>query len=92
MRKPTKQQLILFKILHGYPDGIRLGELRCLFYKIHTPRRNTHYFQQMKRNSRMSSWLNTLRRDGLIYINIGYLYEPWNDLYSLTDRAKDLIK
>ena len=91
MKGPTKQQLILFKILLNYPDGIKLGELRVLFYQIHTPKRNSHYSNEMKRNSKMSAWLNTLSRKGLIYINRGAFYQPWSDYYSLTDKAKDLI-
>ena len=68
MKKITIQRKILFEILAEHKEGLTLGDLRVKFYQRHKPKINHGYHNEMRRNSRMSSWLNQLWRDGKIYI------------------------
>ena len=79
--KTTTQRKILFEILSDYTQGLTLGHLRVKFYQKHTPQINYKFSYEMKRNSRMSAWLNQLCRGGEIYINRCGDQSDW--LYSL---------
>ena len=83
----TKQQKILFKILN-FEEELNLGDIRVKFYGIHTPKINHGYHNEMRRNSRMSAWLNSLELKGLVYID---RYDVDNLKYSLTDKGKNLL-
>ena len=87
MKKLTIQQRILFKILNSGKE-FTLGCLRVEFYRVHKPRINHRYHNEMRRNSRMSAWLNTLSYDGLVYINRDNV-DNW--IYELTELGKEKL-
>ena len=83
----TTQQRILFEILDSNEE-FNLGDLRVRFYKIHKPRINHGYHNEMRRNSRMSAWLNSLSYAGFVYID---RYDIDNWLYKLTDLGREKL-
>ena len=81
MKKITIQRKILFEILAEHKEGLTLGDLRVKFYQRHTPKINHGYHNEMRRNSRMSAWLNQLSNEGKIVIDRYGWPSDW--LYSL---------
>jgi len=82
--KLTAQQKKVLEILKNNPQ-IKLGDLRQRFYSIHTPN-STRLSNVMKRNSRMSSWMNQLCEKGLV--DISYIQQT----YKASDKALLLLE
>lgn len=67
-----------------------LGSLRVEYYSIYTPKENTRFSNVMKRNSRMSAWLNQLRDKGLIRINHNFDL-PSTNTYLITQKGIEAL-
>lgn len=69
---------------------MELGSLRVEYYSRFTPKENTKFSNVMKRNSRMSAWLNQLRDKGLIRINHNFDFPSMNG-YLITQKGIEAL-
>lgn len=65
--KLSKPQKVLLLLLKEHPD-MQLGEIRQKYFDIVDPN-STTLSNEMKRNSKMSSWLNYLEDKGLVRVS-----------------------
>ena len=67
MMKLTKPQKVLLALLKEHPH-MQLGKIRQKYFDIADPDSMT-LSNEMKRNSKMSSWLNHLEEKGLVRVS-----------------------
>ena len=65
--KLSKPQIVLLTLLRDNPD-MQLGEIRQKYFNISDPD-SMNLSNEMKRNSKMCSWLNYLEEKGLIRVS-----------------------
>lgn len=82
--KLTIQQKIVLGILKDYPN-LEIGDLQHRFYQLHSTG-SKRLVNVMKRNSKMSSWMNQLEEKELIIID--YI----NRTYKASSKALVLLK
>jgi hypothetical protein len=86
IKKLTKQQKILLTLLRD--SYLTLGDITNRFYSIHTPKSNKPQLNNiMKRNSKMSGWLNNLWNKELIEID----HCSDDNRYRVTQKAINLL-